>query len=187
MRGSLERLFASVRALRAADRQAASRLRFHFIGTSYAMKERALPSVAPIAAQFGVSDLVREQTDRVGYFVAIKTMLAADAIIIPGSNDPGYNPSKIASCFLARKPTLALTPANSAFERMVGELSFATIARVPAPASDTVIADFIRHVVPNSTVSPFMRNGALFSATHTAHARTRQQCELFKRALEHQP
>jgi glycosyltransferase involved in cell wall biosynthesis len=186
MQGALERLFASVRALRASDRPTAARLRFHFIGTSYATGRRALPSVAPIAAQFGVSDLVREQTTRVGYFVAIKTMLAADAIIVPGSNDPGYNPSKIATCFLARKPTLALTPPNSAFERMVSDLSFAAIARIPATntaTADTVITDFLRRVVPHATVSPFMRNTTLFSATHSARARTRQQCELFERAL----
>jgi hypothetical protein len=187
MRGALERLFTSVRTFRTADRSSADRLRFHFIGTSYAMGARALPSVAPIAAQFGLLDLVREQTARIGYFAAIQTMLAADAIVIPGSNDPSYNPSKIATCFLARKPTLALTPADSAFERMVSELNFATIARISAPTSDTTIVDFLRHVVPNSTVSPFMRNTTLFSTTHSARARTRQQCALFERALQSKP
>jgi len=184
MRTALELLFAGLRNLRATEPASAAYLRFHFIGTSYASAARAEPSVLPIAQACGVGDLVREEMGRVGYFTAIQTMLAADALIVPGSDDPAYTPSKIATCFLAEKPTLALTPAGSALDRMVGELGFATVARWPAPEGVAAVTEFLRRLlVPATAASSATRNQALFEATHTARTRTRQQCELFDRAL----
>lgn len=179
MRAAILRLFSGVRTLRASDPAGAARLRFHFVGTSYASAGRGVPSVMPIAEETGVSDLVSEQVERVGYFVALKTLLAADAIVIPGSDDPGYNPSKIAPCFLAEKPVLALTPAGSTMERMVRELDFAILA-----PSETEVVEFLRTMLagPAQALRP-ARSTALFGSTHTARARTRQQCDLFERAL----
>jgi hypothetical protein len=184
MRAAIERLCGGIRALRARDPKGAARLRFHFIGTSYVSGDRAEPSVAPIAAAFGVSDLVREQVERVGYFTAIKTMLAADALVIPGSDDAGYNPSKIAPCFLAEKPALALGPAGSALARFVNELGFATLARSDVPEGETTVVDFLSGLLAQPTRSlPATRAVGLFASAHTARARTRQQCDLFERAL----
>jgi hypothetical protein len=183
MRQALEHLFAVVRRFRATEPSLAARLRFHFIGTSYAAGGRGRESVMPVAAEFGVSDLVREQTGRVGFFVAIKTMLAADAIVIPGSDDPAYNPSKIATCYLAHKPTLAVAPAGSTLERMVNELSFAAIAH-PANATGSTVEKFLREILSGSGAAFQMDRATVrFETTHAARARTRQQCELFARAL----
>jgi glycosyltransferase involved in cell wall biosynthesis len=183
MRPALELLFAGVRQLRATDPVSARKLRFHFIGTSYAPAGRAEPSVLPIAEAGGVGDLVREETGRVGYFTALKTLLEADALVIPGSDDPAYNPSKIAACFLARKPALALTPAGSALDRMVTGLGFATVASWPAPAGITAVTDFLRAVLAGSQATTALRAEARFAAEHTARARTHQQCALFDRSL----
>ncbi len=188
MRTSLELLFAAVRELRTRHPEDVARLRFDFIGTSYAPADQARPSVAPLAEAAGVGDLVREAPGRIGYFTAIRTLLAADAIVIPGSDDAGYSPSKIATCFLADKPTLALTPAGSALDRMVTSLAFATVARWPEPAATTAAADFLIALLvnPHPTRHP-SRNWEKFSAEHTARARTRQQCELFDRAVNARP
>jgi hypothetical protein len=184
MRRALEHLFDGVKELRRQAPAEAARLRFHFIGTSYAPAGRTAQSVAPLAAARGVGDLVREQPERVGYFTAIKTLLAADAIVIPGSDDPGYNPSKTDLCFLAEKPVLVVTPADSALERMVRELGFATVARCPAPEGDRVLAEFFHALLAGPAAPrPASRNLALFTTTHTARARTGQQCELLARAL----
>jgi glycosyl transferase family 4 len=183
MRRALECLFRGVRALRETEPALAARLRFDFVGTSYAPASLAVPSVRPLADEFGVGDLVCEQPIRVGYFTAIQTLLAADAIVIPGSDDPAYNPSKIGASFLALKPTLALAPGNSAFARMIRELSFATLAATDGPAH-SVVRDFLRSLASPATAHPATpRDFARFSAMHTARARTVQQCALFDRAV----
>lgn len=179
MRATIQRLFAAVRTLRDLDPTNAARLRFHFIGTSYAPAGRGVASVEPIAEEHGVRDLVSERVERVGYFVALKTLLAADAIVIPGSDDPGYNPSKIAPCFLAHKPVLALAPAGSTLEHSVRAMDFATLA-----PSEAEVVEFLRTLLAGlATPARSAAAVAHFESTHTARARTRQQCDLFERAL----
>ncbi|MEY2881704.1 MAG: hypothetical protein RLZZ15_4084 [Verrucomicrobiota bacterium] len=182
MRGALEKLFAALAALRAAEPTVATRLRFHFIGTSYAPAALATPSVAPLAARFAVADLVHETPARIGYFAALQTQLAADAIVIPGSDDAAYNPSKLGACYLADRPTLALAPRGSTFARAVRELAFATIADLGDPGDVDAIRDFLRALGAGRPPLP-PRRPAEFAATHTARARTAQQCALFARAL----
>jgi len=184
MRTALEYLFAAVRNLRASHPDATARLRLHFIGTSYAPGARAVPSALPVAAACGVEDLVREETGRVGYFTAIKSLLAADAVLILGSDDPAYNPSKVAACFLAARPTLALTPTGSALDRMVRELGFATVASWPAVDGITAVTEFLQRLLADpAVVPPAAPDWAAFAASHKARARTRQQCQFFEQAM----
>ena len=105
---ALRSLFAAL--LRALEKQPALRrdLRLHFIGTDYAPKNRATKTVEPLAREAGLTDMIVEQTDRLPYFEALQCLLDADALIVPGSDDPGYTASKIYPYILARKPLLAV-------------------------------------------------------------------------------
>jgi glycosyltransferase involved in cell wall biosynthesis len=182
MREALEHLFSAVRRLRAEDPAATSRLRFHFVGTSYAPAGRAEPSVLPVAAAFGVDDLVREQTARAGYFTALRTMLEADALIVPSSPDPHYSPSKLAGCFLAGKPVLSLAPAGSALARLAAELGIGPVATIPG--ADRVADAFLRTLITGGAESLLAgRRTDRFEETYSARARTREQCRLFDRIV----
>jgi hypothetical protein len=183
MRASILQLCKSLRAFRDAEPALATRLRFHFIGTSYARADHATASVSPLAVECGVGDLVTESPTRVGYFTALRTLLAADAIVIPGSDDSGYNPSKLATCFLAAKPVLALAPTGSSFEQMVRTLGFASLVPVPGSAEDSIASAFFRAVLRDPAALPPTRATGLFASTHTARACTARQCELFSQAL----
>jgi len=105
---ALTLLFRAFR--RFLDRQpdAARRFRFHFIGTNYAPAPLARPTVLPIATSEGVADYVREQPVRVPYFEALYYQATADAILVLGSDDPGYNASKLHSCLLTGRPMLCI-------------------------------------------------------------------------------
>lgn len=83
-------------------------LRMHFIGTSYAGAGRGVKSVEPLAAEFGLQGIVSEHPDRIAYSEALRCLVDADALIIPGSNDPGYTASKIYPYLLAGRPLLAV-------------------------------------------------------------------------------
>ncbi len=80
----------------------------HFIGTSYASGERAIKTIEPIAAEFGLADCVSEHPQRIPYFEALRCLLDADALIVPGSDDPSYTASKLMPCLFAQKPLLAI-------------------------------------------------------------------------------
>ncbi|HWA85413.1 MAG TPA: glycosyltransferase [Opitutus sp.] len=188
MQPAMEAIFAGLAAWRSAGPDAAAKCRLHFIGTSYAPAGRAVPSVQPIAARHGVGDLVIEQPERAGYFTALQTLLAADALLLPGSDDPGYSPSKIGACFLAQRPVLAVMPAAGAAAARVRALQFAELVAVGAPDAVTRVAGFFEHVRNASPVEAIAgRNVRLFASEDTAQACTRRQCALFERALARRP
>jgi hypothetical protein len=183
MSETLSALFAALRIFRAEQPAMAARLRLHFIGTSYAPAAQAVPTVRPLAEAHSVGDLVLEQPARIGYFESLKTMLAADALLLVGSNDPGYAPSRIAPYFLARRPVLALVPAGSAAQARLLELRFAEIVSLPAADPRGVGEFFAALVADHARFQTGKPNEALFGAQFTARAGTRQLCEFFDRAI----
>jgi hypothetical protein len=93
----------------------------HFIGTSYAPAGKGRPSIAPVAAEFGLQDIVVESPDRIAYSETLRCLLDANAILALCSNDPGYTASKIYPCLLARKPLLAICHRDSGVAQVIGE------------------------------------------------------------------
>jgi hypothetical protein len=136
--------FALRRAIvaRAVDKR---KLRLHFIGTDYATGTRARPSFTPIAREFGLESMVREETARVPHFTALQCLRNADALIVPGSDDPGYTASKIFPYILARRPLLAIFHRESSCLRILDEMGAGTT--VPFGLDDDIpaIADRIYH------------------------------------------
>jgi len=93
---------------RHAPAELRQRLRLHFLGTSYAAAGQGIPSIAPLAARYGISAIVDERTDRLPLSLTLATLKAADALLVLGSNDPGYTASKLVPYLLARRPLLAV-------------------------------------------------------------------------------
>ena len=184
MSGAMHAFFAALRAFRDAEPALAARLRLHFIGTSYAPSAQATPTVKPIAVEHGVGDLVIERPTRIGYPESLKTMLAADALLLLGSDDPGYTPSRIAPYFLAGRPVLAFVPAGSAAESRLAELNFARIVSLPTADNARSARDFFSALAADPTrLQTGPRNTPLFNARFTARAGTRRLCEFFAQAL----
>jgi hypothetical protein len=113
-------LRAFFRALReGADPALLRVLRLHFIGTSYAAAGTGARTVAPIAAEFGLDDIVRESPDRISYTLTLWCLRNAHALIVPGSDDPAYTASKIYPYLLARRPMLAVFHRDSSVVDLV--------------------------------------------------------------------
>jgi glycosyltransferase involved in cell wall biosynthesis len=97
---------------RGCDAAAAGRLRLHFIGTS---NERSggVPRALPIAHEFGLASFVTEHPDRVDYFDALQALDDADAVLLMGSTEPHYTPSKLYPAMASGRPMLAILHAAS--------------------------------------------------------------------------
>ena len=89
------------------------KLKFYFIGTSYAPAGKEIATIMPLAMQYGVEGNVVEITSRISYYHTLLTLQQADALFIPGSDDPKYTASKIYPYLLAEKPLLAIFNKNS--------------------------------------------------------------------------
>lgn len=108
MRQALTLLFAAIKEGLNKNFPLFHKLRFYFIGTSYAREGKGTPTIMPLAETFGITEYVVELTDRISYYHTLITLQAADALLIPGSDDPSYNPSKIYPYLLMQKPLLAI-------------------------------------------------------------------------------
>jgi len=181
---ALTLLFRAFKHFRETRPEAAARIRFHFIGTSYAPPPLGRESVMPIAHAEKVADHVHEHCGRVPYFEALHYLATADAIIALGSNDPGYSASKLFPCILARRPLLVLfhrdSPVHAFLQRM--ESSAACIAFTAAPTDNAVIDriedDWFSHGGLRRT--PVLNDGAF--TPFTARAMTAALAAVFNQA-----
>jgi hypothetical protein len=160
-----------------------SRVRLHFIGTSYAPDGRARASIEPLAKEFDVMKHVNETTRRIPYFEALQLLLEADFLVVPGSDDPQYTASKIYPYILAEKPLLAVFRESSSVCQVLRD----TGASVPITVSSDLAYDqrsaFIAWMHLLARV-PF-RPATKWDEFHPYLAReiTRQQCEVFNQVL----
>ncbi len=91
-----------------ADADLLRGLRLHFLGTSYAAAGSGAPTVLPLAREFGLEAVVEEVPDRIPYSETLARLKGADALLVPGSDDPAYTASKIYPYLLAGRPLLAV-------------------------------------------------------------------------------
>lgn len=181
-------LFAALRRYRDRFPARAARLRLHFVGTSYAAPGAGTLSVLPIARAWGVADLAAETPHRIGYLEAARLQQAADALLLLGSSDPAYSPSKVYLYFLSGRPMLALVFRGSVMERLLDELNCATLIRLqpggtadaPPPELEAFFDAALDGFPPASLPE---RREAHFRARYLAGELTRRQCELFDAAL----
>lgn len=162
------------------------RLRLHFIGTSYAPAHLAVESVRPVAERFGLGAIVTEQTARVPYFVSLRLLRDAHGVLMLGSRDAAYTPSKLYPVLCARRPFVAVLPAEShvlaTVTRCPGGLAlpYGPGAQAPPPEA---LADFLlRHERPTDTDS-----GGSVLAEALAPAIARRLAEFLDGCLRAEP
>jgi len=84
------------------------KVQLHFIGTDYAPAHLAKKTMEPVAREFQLDRRVHEWPVRIPYFEALRLLLDADFLLVPGSDDPNYTASKIYPYILAEKPLLGI-------------------------------------------------------------------------------
>jgi hypothetical protein len=68
-------------------------------------------------------------------------MLKSDGLIIPGSVDPRYNPSKLIPLLAAEKPLLALAPETSPCAVTMNEIAPENVLTYPLPLDPVSFAE----------------------------------------------
>lgn len=177
-------LFSALRRFRESDPAGANRLRLLFLGTHYLPPGPGRPALAALAGRCGVADLVFELPHRLGHLQSLRCLLDADALLLLGSSDPAYSPSKLYPYYQTGKPILGLVFAGSHLESLLGELAGSWLATIPrdedGPAPDAAIAAFFQQALSGfPPADQPRRNEELFRRRYLAAALTREQCALF--------
>lgn len=186
MANVLRAFFKSVQDLRSSSLGLFSKVRMHFVGTTYAANAEGRYQILPYAREFGLADIVQEQPRRVPHLEALQIMLDSNALIIVGSEARHYTASKIFPYILAAKPLLAILHEESDAAKLLHELSAGTAITFGITRPLASIHEQIGEAVKDLLCSPLgwrpPTQWAKFEA-YTARAVTAGLAEVFDRTV----
>lgn len=122
-------LMKALRKIKQENPDMYRRIRFQFIGSTYAVEVKPEHmTVTIIASEIGVEDAVFEHPERIGYLDALRVMRTGDVNMIL-SITPGihYAPSKVYPCVLAKRPIMAFLNEASIAARFMREVGVGRI------------------------------------------------------------
>jgi hypothetical protein len=162
-----------------------ARVRVHLVGTHYSRRDGGGKTLEPIAAQYGLTDRVREYPARVPYFTALQLLRQADMLLLLGSTSPGYTASKLYPYILARRQLLAVFSGESSVTRILLETGAGEV--VPFQP-DTTCGDVVLRAETLARWTQMMERLSFAPTTdwaafepYTARTMTRRQVEVFDR------
>jgi hypothetical protein len=93
------------------------------LGTSYAPSGTGKKTILPLAEKLTVAEYIHEETNRLPFYQSIATLIQADALIIPGSDNAEYTASKIFPYILTNKPLLTVFHEKSSTVQIISKCS----------------------------------------------------------------
>ena len=182
MRKAISSLFSSVKNGLLTEGELFKYLRFYFIGTSYAPDGQGNNTVLPIAAEFGIEDMVIEITDRISFYHTLETLQQADALFVPGSDDPKYTASKIYPYISTRKPLLAIfnskSPALNILEEYGAKFAYSYDATEDIGLK---ILAFLKKIITRNVGEQHYNENVI--KKYSAENMTKRQCMLFDKTI----
>lgn len=181
---TISALFRSVGENRKQD-ESFSRIRFFFLGTSYAPRHLAVETVMPLAKENGIDDIVVEEVVRLPYFETLTLIKDADFAVIPGTRDADYTASKLFPYILAKINILAIFHSNSSVAKIIDSLSagdYITFTDETPEELSLKITPKLREIINRLPFHP-QTNWENFRQ-YKADFKTREQVNLFNTVLE---
>lgn len=179
----LDAFLAGLRTLRERAPHVASRLRVHFVGTGSSPDDPQGHRVLPRAQAAGVAEMVDEHPHRIGYVDTLNHLMHSSAVLVLGSTEPHYTPSKVFQAMLSQRPVFALLHRDSTAVSMirsahVGEVL--TLADGDLPSPDGV-ATSLQAFIERPAYDAASVDRGVFEG-YSARESTRQFAEALDRA-----
>jgi len=184
----LDAFLAGLRSLRDTAPEVANRLRVHFVGTGSSPDDPLGHRVLPRAQSAGVAELVSEHPQRIGYIDALNHQERSDVVLVLGSTEQHYTPSKVFQAMLSHRPVFAILHAGSTAVQMIrsahaGQVVTLTEDSLPLPSA---IAAALRPLVEGKVHSVASSDATGFEA-YSARESARVLAQALDRAcMRHQ-
>ena len=182
----LKSFFSAIGEDRKENPELWEKIKIHFIGTSYSDEKRSQKTVEPVAIEAGIGDLVEEKTERISYLESLKLLLDSDLILVFGSDDLSYSPSKIYPYILAKKPLISIFHESSHIFKLLKEFG---LDKMPTYNSNDDMGSLVSSIKKrlkyfastNGYTCPDI-NWSKFDK-YKVRELTRTQCEIFNSCL----
>lgn len=171
--GVLEKLLESISSLVDSSPDGMSDVRFHFIGTGHSSDDPNAFNIKPIAERHGLGAYVSEYPSRISYMDTLTHLLESSAILIVGSDQPHYTPSKVFQAIYSRKPIFAILHKESSGVRILRScnagmvIEFRCIDDIEKDLLKKQLSSFIRNVRGTSYSADLSKLGPV-TARHSA-------------------
>ena len=167
-----------------------SRLRLHFVGTTYAHNATNQYQMLPAAKDAGVESLVEEHPGRVAYLDAMQILCDSHALLVLGSDSPHYTASKVFPYILARRPLLAICHEASSLVKILQETQAGDVVvfgrKCPVGKKTEEIASLLQNMLSQPRDSTPPTRWQAFEP-YTARAMTARLCQVFDKAFSAYP
>jgi hypothetical protein len=161
-----------------------SRLQWMFLGTGYGVSGNPRAAL-PVAELEGVALRVSERSDRLSLLDAIATLERADFLLVLGSDDLAYQPSKLYQYLALKKPVIVVAPAASRLASQVtalpGVVLIETSSTMPTGAEVARVSDALSKAIQGMSVDSSSRR--VISMRHEAKVLAARECSLFDDAV----
>ena len=104
----LQQFLEALVVLRDGQAEVMQRLRVHFVGTGTSPDDPNGYNIEPYIRHLGLEHWVREHPSRISYVDVVNHLAHASAILILGSTEAHYTPSKVYQSIRAKRPIFAL-------------------------------------------------------------------------------
>ena len=151
----LDRLMAALVIIRDRNAKLADLLRVHFVGTGLYESD---PTRGHIVEQYierhGLGGMVDEHPGRISYLDVLNHLQLSAAILVLGSTEVHYSPSKIYQSVMAKRPVFALlhrdsTAVPTLMASRAGEVFTFTAEELPVPRDLADALERFLFAVPN--------------------------------------
>lgn len=153
----LRRVLMAVAEIRRSSPSLYARLRLHFLGTSNQRDNGVAPRVLPLARELGLEEVVTEVPARLDYLDALNVQATASALLLMGSTEPHYTPSKVFPALLSRRPIVAVYHSASS-----------VLELLHAPGVDAEVAPFTDEACLDAIVPHLVRAFGQVASSRTA-------------------
>jgi len=181
----LDAFLAGLAALRASWPETAARLRVHFVGTGSSPDDANGHRILPRARAAGVEEMVSEHPHRIGYVDALNHQVLSDAVLVLGSTEVHYTPSKVFQAMMSRRPVFALLHTESTAVAMIEEAGMGCVLGLTEsalPSPDAVATGLNALMNDKARDLPLVDRAEM--QTYTARDSARTLAEALDRACE---
>jgi len=177
MAAALRTAFRALRLGLESAPEVFGRVHLHFIGTDYAPSHLAKKTIERVAREFQLEGRVHEWPERIPYFEALRLLLDADFLLVPGSDDANYTASKIYPYILAEKPLLGIFHPASSVCDVLRKTRAGLVFPLDGPSEQLYV--LWKDLLAAAGSKPETDWRAF--APYMAREMTRKQCDLFDR------
>jgi len=149
------RLLLAALLLLEKDPKWRGKVRGTFIGTGPDPKRSDLYTIRWVAEEMGAGGLVSELPGRLPYLDVLRNLEAADGVVVLGSDESHYSPSKIYQSMVSGKPIFGLMHPESLATRTIWEMGAGMVVANPdepglkAERLTEKIKEYLEKIMPN--------------------------------------